>query len=87
MTTTYCDHGCPFGSGAVAVNGGACPIRTQDCPINRMYLALLLVRSGEQHCAYCSNHSADPDGSYPANLCGQCGRFCPACDAPKENRA
>ena len=29
------------------------------------------------------DHARDKVGSYPANLCGSCGRFCPACDAPK----
>lgn len=81
--TTYCKNGCPFGTGAVAVNGGVCPLRADACPINKMYLSLALVHAGEQHCAYCSMHRSDPKGSYPANTCGQCFRFCPACDAPR----
>ena len=86
MSKNYCKNGCPFGEGGVSINGGRCPMRPDDCPINRQYQALALIVAGEQHCAYCAMHKSDPAGSYPANLCGQCGRFCPACEAPKKGK-
>lgn len=84
LNSVYCRNGCPFGSGAVAVNGGRCPLRVEDCPVNKMYLALALIHAGDNSCAYCSMKRNDPSGTYPANTCGQCGHFCPACDAPKK---
>lgn len=81
---TYCMNGCPFGSGAVAVNGGKCPLRFEDCPINKMYASLKLIYAGAQTCSYCAMKRSDPDSHYPANTCGQCGHFCPACEAPKK---
>lgn len=77
-SSNFCDRGCPFGG-----EGRICGQSPYDCPIEAMYRELLQRRAGDKHCAYCSLHRSDPDGNYPANLCGQCGRFCPACSAPK----
>ena len=76
---SFCTHGCPF--------GGRDRVCGQDptlCPVNKIFRELQEARSGEQHCAYCSMQRAHPEGGFPANLCGSCGRYCPACDAPKD---
>ena len=74
----FCTHGCPFGG-----QDRMCGQDPWHCKINDLFQELQKARAGEQHCTYCSMQRRDKAGSYPANLCGSCGRFCPACDAPK----
>ena len=79
---TYCANGCPFGS----LEGPIC-MRSKypaDCPINKMYWELLEFRKGGKRCMYCSLGANHPELYYPANGCGDCHRFCPACEAPKD---
>lgn len=77
----YCEEGCPFGSQDQPPTCGQQP---ESCPINEMYHALSAVRRDAKSCMYCSLQRSDSKVIYPANFCGGCTRYCPACDAPKK---
>jgi hypothetical protein len=50
-----------------------------------MYQENLQHRTGYKTCSHCSMISYGGGRFYPANLCGLCGHYCPACTAPKES--
>ena len=52
---------------------------------NEMYQENLQHRTGYKTCSHCSMISYGGGRFYPANLCGLCGHYCPACTAPKES--
>lgn len=77
---TYCANGCPYGA-----DGAICFLkRTLTCPIDAMYQKLTQYESEGQRCTWCSNAKLEPNGRWIAQgHCGECPKFCPACEAPK----
>ena len=80
MIELYCSNGCPFGG-----KESPCGQSPYSCPINEMYQENLQHRTGYKTCSHCSMISYGGGRFYPANLCGLCGHYCPACTAPKES--
>ena len=79
MIKTFCGNGCPFGG-----EGRICGQDDATCTINALYREVLQHREGYETCTFCSMQNSGKGVFLPANLCGMCGHYCPACTAPKE---
>ena len=75
----FCDNGCPYGA-----KDAVCFLQRKGCPIDELYQELKTYKAHGERCVHCSNARVDPTGRYISMFCGQCPKFCPACDAPRE---